>query len=722
MGRKLIVWTLKDIRECIEKMTSKEVKFDCIIFIEGRRGLGKCQVKGDKVLMADGSWKNIENIIIGDKVLSPQKDGSFAIANVINTHSRYEEEIYEIKEVSREKRLLYKCAWNHEIPILNGYAHRIKGNWKKRSPRQIILKSVNARELSKAHTKSSHYISFSTSMIDFNKSSPEIDAYSLGAWIGDGSFTDNLSITTKEKEIIEHIKNNYPLDFLKEYRKKDNLASMFRFSIIGKFAKQLIQLGLRYKKSGDKFIPKEALLSSPEYRLNLLAGLIDTDGYVMKNKDNHIEYTTKSNQLAEDIKNLVFSLGGYSNIKRITKKCQVKDFIGTYYNVKISFENPKIIPLRTFKKERLGEKFKHNPRHIGIESFQSSPENVYGFEIDSPSQWYITNNWMVTHNSTLAYKILSGLEIEVPFAPRRDLVYSREETLKHLATKINGAIFSDEMINVAYKRDFYVEDQKELLKAFDMYRDSRNVFIGCIPQFIDLDIKVQKVCKIRLSVVRRGVALIQMQNQSIYSQDPWDIKNNQKIESKWALRGTKNPRYAQLTTIRGILFFGDLTPHQREEYDAIKFEKRSHVFAKYQDESLMHDPEQLFLNNVLREIKAGSVTPSSFELLCKINAKSPETIRRKINDTLKDAGDEKRWKDYCLSDKSRARKDKMGFELPQAEQKEVKEIEMDCHDNVCEPKKKIIELSSLNSSHEQEDTLTPPIKPDNDSDVFGFKS
>jgi len=131
--------------------------------------------------------------------------------------------------------------------------------------------------------------------------------------------------------------------------------------------------------------------------------------------------------------------------------------------------------------------------------------------------------------STLGYKILSGLKVSVPFKPKRDLVYSREDTLKHLASKINGIIFSDEMINVAYKRDFYQEDQKELLKAFDMYRDSRNVFIGCIPQFVDLDVKIQQVCKLRLTVVRRGLALVQMKMPTIYSMDPWDIKNNQRI-------------------------------------------------------------------------------------------------------------------------------------------------------------------------------------------------
>ena len=279
--------------------------------------------------------------------------------------------------------------------------------------------------------------------------------------------------------------------------------------------------------------------------------------------------------------------------------------------------------------------------------------------------------------STLGYKILQGLKVEQPFNAKRDLVYTRDDTLKHLASKINGCIFSDEMINVAYRRDFYQEGQKDLLKAFDMYRDSRNVFIGCIPKFIDLDNKIQKVCKLRLSVVRRGVALVHMQVPTIFGFDPWDVKNNQRVESKWSMKGTKNPRYGQFSTCRGILKFGDLTPKQREEYDAIKFDKRNHIFKGLSDDDLLKDPEQIFMRNVLKELKSGKFNPESFNLLCAVNNKNPETIRRKINNTLREEGEEKRWKDFCLTEKAKQKKDKLGFEMPQAIEKPNKEIEQE---------------------------------------------
>lgn len=269
-----------------------------------------------------------------------------------------------------------------------------------------------------------------------------------------------------------------------------------------------------------------------------------------------------------------------------------------------------------------------------------------------------------TGKSTLAYKLASLISSETPFRPKRDIVYSREETLKHYANKINGIVFADEMINVAYKREFHMTEQIELLKAFDMYRDSRNIFIGCVPIFTDLDVKIQKVCKIWLDVRERGKALIHTQNDSSYSNDPWDLKNNFKIESDWTIKGVSKPRYANLSTCRGLLIYGDLTPLQREEYEAIKAEKRSHVFSKYSDDSLVYDPDKLFLINIVKNLKEGKVTPEIYSIMCNTVGKDPEQIRRKINIHLKEQGDTKTWKDYCLSHEIRVKKDRLGFKLP----------------------------------------------------------
>lgn len=314
--------------------------------------------------------------------------------------------------------------------------------------------------------------------------------------------------------------------------------------------------------------------------------------------------------------------------------------------------------------------------------------------------------------STLAFKLLSGLGIQHKFSPRRDIVYSREDVLKHLATKINGAIFADEMVNVAYKREFYQQDQILLLKGFDMYRDSRNVFIGCIPKFTDLDTKIQKVCKLRITVVKRGIAIIQLKLKRINSSDPWDVRNNERIEASWSKGGDFKPKYSQLTTFRGILKFGDLTPQQREEYESIKKEKRNKIFSEYQDETLLGQPENLFLKNLIQSMKDGKITPESFDLIAKVNSQDSESLRRKINLMLKKDNDDKRWKDYVMTEKAKKRKDFLGF-------KKSDEAKQGPNNDEERTDEESFQLERNNSSNEEKERSGDE-EVINDDDLFGF--
>jgi len=270
--------------------------------------------------------------------------------------------------------------------------------------------------------------------------------------------------------------------------------------------------------------------------------------------------------------------------------------------------------------------------------------------------------------STLAWKIVSGLNIPMPFHPKRDIVFTREEVLKHLSTKKRGVIWCDELINTAYNRDFYQEEQKTLLKALQMFRDSCNIFVGCIPKFVEMDNQIKRLCKIRITVVRRGLALIQTQMPSIYIADGWDIRNNQKIESKWTLRKGSKPKYTQLSTVRGILKFSDLSPHQREEYEAIKEEKRGRVFSEYQDVTLLGNPEKVFYQNLLEQIVAGKITNDMLETIASINGRDKEKVRNKLNNLLKEKGDKNRVRDYVMPKDKRERKDKLGFVIKSSEQ------------------------------------------------------
>ncbi len=266
--------------------------------------------------------------------------------------------------------------------------------------------------------------------------------------------------------------------------------------------------------------------------------------------------------------------------------------------------------------------------------------------------------------STLAYKLLIRLKIPVPFNPNVDLIFKRDKIIQHLAKKKGGCIFADEMINVGYNRDFYSDEQKILIKGLNMYRDNCNIFVGCIPKFMDLDTQLRRLCKIRLTVVRRGFALIHIQRPSIYSGDVWDTRNNEKIESKWTRKGLKTPKYNQLTTVVGLLHFKDITKKQREIYETIKEERRNQVYSEYSDDFMPLDADEMFYHNLMDRIKEKALTPSTFNEICKVSGKKYETVRRRVNILLKDAGIEGSFKDWVAYNNQVGKKDELGFAKP----------------------------------------------------------
>ena len=79
-------------------------------------GRHRCLAAGDKVLMADSTWKDIERVQFGDTVISPQRDGTNYTARVIATHRHYEQEVYDVFSPETGKRI-YTCSKDHKIPL-----------------------------------------------------------------------------------------------------------------------------------------------------------------------------------------------------------------------------------------------------------------------------------------------------------------------------------------------------------------------------------------------------------------------------------------------------------------------------------------------------------------------------------------------------------------------------------------------------------------------------
>lgn len=180
------------------------------------------------------------------------------------------------------------------------------------------------------------------------------------------------------------------------------------------FAKALKRLGLDGARPWERLIPKDYLLSSPENRLSLLQGLLDVDGEV---RSDHSAFSTTSKELADGITFVVRSLGGItktaSGIPHFNTREARREF-------KILITLPSEL-IATRAKEWIAHRTRQFPNRITrtiepnrtIKSIEPAGiEEVICISVDAPDQLYVTNDFIVTHNtiqSIFTYSYLKAL-------------------------------------------------------------------------------------------------------------------------------------------------------------------------------------------------------------------------------------------------------------------------------------------------------------------------
>jgi len=248
--------------------------------------------------------------------------------------------------------------------------------------------------------------------------------------------------------------------------------------------------------------------------------------------------------------------------------------------------------------------------------------------------------------STLAIHLARGVAREFKklgsqdykFNWKTSFVYTKKET-KRFWHQWKSTGIGDELINVAFNRDFFGEEQKDIIKMINMNRDHGNLFIACLPSFSVADNQIKNLCKIRITIVRRGLAVIHTPCHSIYLKDKWDQASNEKIERKWMSKNAKNPSYTKLTTFRGLMRFPPLRSSAEAKYQLTKNAKRNLVAKEEmgiaEEEDKIKDPYLI----AIQMLKDGKVKNSTFiDGFAQANGKDPSSFKRGLSDRLKKQG------------------------------------------------------------------------------------
>lgn len=377
--------------------------------LAGSSGAGKAQPLDAKILTPNG-WTTMGEIKVGDIVLTPSGEHS----SVTHLHSQGPKEIYQItfSDGSTTKCCL-EHLWECYIP------KNCKGIGSNRRKEvvstEFIINFLNTQK---------YNISIDLIQpVELPNIELPMNPYLLGVLLGDGGLTTSTpKITNADSEIIERIKDIIHEDNLGYHL--NQIKNQITYSISSdlehpnnsgpnKYMDILNQLGLAGLKSHNKFIPEIYKRGSIEQRLELVRGLMDTDGTV--GKTGYTSYSSSSYQLAKDMQEIIWSLGGKCSLNKrypfYRNKLGEKVPRLISYELGISFRNPKQLFSLTRQQDRCSEVYQEKQMRRQIKSVKLlEVTEAQCITIDHPSSLYITDDYIITHNSFLAANLIKSAQ------------------------------------------------------------------------------------------------------------------------------------------------------------------------------------------------------------------------------------------------------------------------------------------------------------------------
>ena len=393
------------------------------MFVMDQTGSGKCEAYDTPILMFDGSIKMVQDIQVGDKLMGPDSK-----SRTVLTLSRGRGEMFE---VIPNKGRSFTCNGPHVLTLKGMQPAIVIVN----KPRSFAVRyTLEGRYKSKAFFTQKEAEDFIETLeediydipleeymklkpnlkkisrlfhvgVEFPNRNVPIDPYMIGFWLGDGTCSIP-EITTADPEIVEYFQQNL-LQYGTELHHIKSEKGM-RYTIVGAgenfgkprgnaFRNALIDLDML----NNKHIPNIYKINSREKRLDLLAGLIDSDGYYDPNSSDNYEIIQKNKRLADDIEYLCFSLGLMVTKTTCIKGCMYKGEMrnGEYVRLSIFGEAMGEI-LSSLERKRCQPQENRFKRETcqGFKIKSIGEDDYYGFQLNSDGR-YLHSDFLVTHNS-----------------------------------------------------------------------------------------------------------------------------------------------------------------------------------------------------------------------------------------------------------------------------------------------------------------------------------
>lgn len=378
-------WSMKPgVPDAVSSITVKNVYGGESVIQFNSYDQGRMQHVDSRVLTPTG-WRRIGDLRPGDEVIAG--DGSVTSVEGVFPHG--------VKD-------LYELTFDSGVKTLAGEEHlwlfgeRTRGPFMVRTTADLIERYGDQGGRPPANRQVSMP---NVGVVQLAAQRVPLDPYLVGALLGDGCLRgDRIRFTSADAGVVERVRAGAA-------QEGAELVSwggiQYGFKNANLLRGKLELLGMMGLPAHEKRVPEAYLWNAPGVRLEVLRGLMDTDGTV--SKKGSLGFATTSSALAEDVSFLIRSFGGKAAIRRVEKGRKRPLY-------KLSLRMPAPAPFHLARKaERCVRPQVETHRHLLRHIRKVEPGEAVCIAVAHPSRLYVTDDFIVTHNTKWQADTLDGV-------------------------------------------------------------------------------------------------------------------------------------------------------------------------------------------------------------------------------------------------------------------------------------------------------------------------